>query len=412
MDAKTAAELLGIKRQTLYAYVSRGRVRTAPVEGSRARAYLRSDLLRIKARRDARSGHGAVAAGALRWGEPVLDSAITAIDSGGHRYRGHSCIELAQRGTTYEQVAELLWTGDLPATTPNWQVRSFAASAARLASLLPKRASPLDACALALPALGTIDPERFDMSVSAVLRRGRRLLRRLAAALALSRGPAAVTAALDAGSVSRALLVAFGAKTGAGAVAAIERALVLCADHELNPSSFSARVTASAGADLHACVASALATLSGPLHGGGCDRVEALVSEVEQPERGVKVVRARLRLGESLAGFGHRLYPGGDPRARLLLSEPVVVRSRVRKVRVLTALVDAMGLGSDEEPTVDIGLVALASALRLPTGAAKAIFGVGRAAGWIAHVLEQRQAGFLLRPRARYVGPADRESMG
>jgi len=220
---------------------------------------------------------------------------------------------------------------------------------------------------------------------------------RLAACAGLATGR--VDAALARTGVARALLAALGGSDKPQNVRAVDAALVLMADHELNASSFTARVTASAGADLYACVASALATLSGPRHGGACDRIEGLIAEAGgEPRRARQVVTDRLRRGEAVAGFAHPLYPGGDPRAPPLLEAARTLGAR--RARVAFALVDAIG----EPPACELGLVALALALELPRGAATALFAVGRSAGWIAHALEQRAAGFLLRPRARYVG--------
>ena len=177
---------------------------------------------------------------------------------------------------------------------------------------------------------------------------------------------------------------------------------MLSADHELNPSSFTARVAASTGADLYACVGAALGALSGPEHSGACERVEALLAEIGTPARVATVIEDRTRRGDALPGFGHPLYVHGDPRAAALLAG---LAPRRRAERTLAALVARMKAARREPPNIDLALVATASALGLPPGAASAIFAVGRAAGWIAHVLEQREAGFVLRPRARYTGP-------
>src|SRR5580765_5768299 len=120
VDARTAAKHLGIQLRTLYAYVSRGAVRSLPGEHGRPRLYALADVERLRVRRDARKGHGAVAAGALRWGEPVLDSAVTAITPRGPAYRGHVAIDLAAAGTQFESVAELLWSGYLPPSRVTW----------------------------------------------------------------------------------------------------------------------------------------------------------------------------------------------------------------------------------------------------------------------------------------------------
>src|SRR5690606_20998489 len=159
-----------------------------------------------------------------------------------------------------------------------------------------------------------------------------------------------------------------------------------------------------AGASLTASIVAALAALSGPLHGAATARVEALVDEVGRPERAAAVVGARLDRGEAIPGFGHPLYPRGDPRGAPLPDVASELGARQLSVRIVSSVASAMSLVSRDPPTVDVGLVALSAALGLRRGAALGIFASGRVAGWIAHALEQREAGFMLRPRARYVG--------
>jgi len=406
VSAREATRLLGVKLATLYAYVSRGLVRSVPGEGSRARRYYRGDLELLKARHDARAGHGPLASAALRWGEPVLDSSITAIGEDGPRYRGHSAVELAERGRTFEEVAELLWTGSLPPGSPRWSAHGLGCST-RVASLVPRNAPKLAVLSILVPALAIVDEARFGAPVETELARARTLVVRLAAALAFPDDAKRVERALKEASIAAIVAHALGARRSRSSKetnSAIDRALVMCADHELNASTFAARVTASTGADLYACVASALAALSGPLHGGTCERVESLVAEVATPDRAGTVVIERTRRGERVPGFGHRLYPKRDPRATVLLDAARAIAPKSETVRVILALVRAMRDAGHEPPTVDIGLVALAGALGLPSGSAVSLFAIGRTAGWIAHTLEQRAAGFLLRPRARYTG--------
>ena len=403
LSAAEAAALLEVKRATLYTYVSRGLVRCVPERGTKENRYLRADLERLKARHDARAGHTAVAAGALRWGEPVIDSAVSQVGAEGLAYRGHSAVRLAVEGRSLEYVAELLWTGTPPAEPVRWPSPEPLLPAAQVAALLPPEAPPLTILLAMVPLLSARDPTRFAAPAEQERRRGQRLLRYLAAWVGAAREPARVARALETETVADSLAAAWGI-TAKRAPELLNRALVLCADHELNVSTFAARVTASSGADLYACVGAALAALSGPRHGGACDRIEALVREVGGPERARQGVHERLRRGESVPGFGHPLYPDGDPRTPPLLEVAYALRPEPVAVRVLRTVEETMREAGHPAATVDFGLVALASALRLPEGAATALFAVGRAAGWVAHVLEQREQGHVLRPRARYVG--------
>jgi citrate synthase len=192
------------------------------------------------------------------------------------------------------------------------------------------------------------------------------------------------------------------------AARAINAALVLCADHELNVSAFTARCVASAGATPYDAVIAGLAALRGTRHGGHTARVEALLDEVASPPRARRVLGERLKRGEATPGFGHRLYPAGDPRGRRLMALAAGLGKQSRAVKLAQATAAEARRLIGEEPTVDFGLVALARALGLPTGAALALFAIGRTAGWIGHALEQYEAGGLIRPRAKYVGEAIR----
>src|SRR5690242_20185112 len=143
VSAQQAAELLGVKRATLYTYVSRGLVRCVPEPGTKEKRYVRADLARLKVRHDARAGHAAVAAGALRWGEPVIDSAVSRVGAEGLAYRGHSAVRLAVEGRSLEDVAELLWTGSLPESPVRWPSPEPPLPPASVAALLPGDSPPL-----------------------------------------------------------------------------------------------------------------------------------------------------------------------------------------------------------------------------------------------------------------------------
>jgi len=392
VDAGLAARMLGVKVATLYSYASRGRVRAFPSGRHRRKRYLRADLERLRSRADARLGHEAAAAGALRWGEPVLSSALTEIRPDGPSYRGHRVVDLA-RTARFESVAELLWTGTLPLHPTAW-------ARPRPSSLRPRRAgqgNPIDAL---LTGLASARLARHHGPKGEP--RAGEVVWTLVGLVATASGARAAHA-LAAPDVASGLQRALGASPRS--VALIGPTLVLCADHELNASSFAARVAASTGADLEACILAALATFSGPRHGAESLRVQALVAEAARPERARPALLARLRRGEVLPGFGHPLYPSGDPRGAVLVSLASRQARPSRSLSTLLALVSEAERLKLGRPTVDVGLLAVAHALRLPPWAGQVLFCVGRSAGWIAHATEQRSSGELLRPRARYVGP-------
>ena len=410
LTAVEAAELLDVKLATLYAYTSRGLVQSVPGDRGRSRRYRRRDLERLCARRDARSGHGPVAAAALRQGEPVMDSAITLISiEQGPIYRGRAALDLAREGRSFEWVAEGLWSGNWSERPEpsGWQCEGPGFDLDSLIRILPSRVGPLAVLSLVISLLAARDPGRFSWHPDAVLGRVRLLLRRSAAVLALGRGGAqaeqAVLAALAAKSLAAAIGIAFGCELGRDELRALNRALVLAADHELNASTFAARVAASTGADVYGCILAALATLSGPRHGGAADRVDALLVEAGPAERVEQVVHDRQRRGEVIEGFAHPIYaPHSDPRGALLIEIAKGLAPSRDEVRSVVALVDAMREGGFGGPSIDVGLVAISRALGFPTGSASAVFALGRTVGWVAHALEQQDAGFLVRPRARY----------
>ncbi|MCP4007611.1 MAG: helix-turn-helix domain-containing protein [bacterium] len=403
MDSKQAAALLGVKVETLYAYTSRGLLRSLPADGRRERRYLRSELNRLRVQRGTR--RRVSSAGGFSAEQPLLDTSITGLSDAGPLYRGRPALELAQSGVEFEAVAELLWTGDLPPTGARWRADGPSVSWRRLAELLPGGTPPLICMALSLPALAAADPERFDTSPEATLRRASQVIPRLAASLALSRDPRVAEEALSAGNVSGILATAIGVTPEPAAIRLLEQTLILMADHELNASAFAARVAASTGADLYGCLSAAVGTASGPLHSGASEQVEALMIEAGTPENAETTVRARMRRGESIPGFGHLIYQRGDPRSGPLLEGARRLAPDSVGVRTLVAIVAAMEAAERPAPNADVGIAAVAAALGLAPGMGPTLFAVARCAGWVAHVLEQYEAGFLIRPRARYRGP-------
>ncbi|MCA8138134.1 citrate synthase, partial [Burkholderia cepacia] len=175
------------------------------------------------------------------------------------------------------------------------------------------------------------------------------------------------------------------------------RAMVLVADHEITSSAFAARITASTGASLAGCLLTGLATLSGPLHGDASGRVRAVFDDVQRlgAER---VVDHHLKSAIPIPGFGHHLYPDGDPRADALLARldpPTELAHFVDKVTTLTG----------QRPTIDVALAMLSVQLQLPRDAAFGLFSIARSVGLLAHCIEQLRVGKVIRPRSRYTGP-------
>jgi citrate synthase len=246
-----------------------------------------------------------------------------------------------------------------------------------------------------LPLAALDDLAAYDLRPAGVIQTGARILRFLATV--------AVSGASGNAGIAHILQQAW-TPDDARADYLINMALILCADHELNVSSFTARCVASAGSTPYAAVLAGLAALQGIKHGGNTERVAALLHEIGTPENARNTLVNRIKRGETLPGFGHRLYPGGDPRGRLLLDSvtamyPDTDASQLAQA-VTSQIMDLTGL----HPTIDFGLVILAWALRLPADTPLALFALGRTVGWIGHALEQYESDQLIRPRARYTG--------
>lgn len=373
LSAREAAERLGIKVDTLYAYVSRGQLESVEIAHSRERHYDADAIERFLVARGGRGGQ--------RPPEtlvPVIGSAICLI--AGHRfyYRGEDVLVLAETATL-EDVAALLWE-EAPVRRGGDRVSGRPPDAGL---------GLIERCQVRLAELSARDYAALDLTRAGVVRTGGAILDALTECIAGGEtGPVHVRLA------GQWRLDAAGADL-------VRRALVLLADHELNASTFVARCIASTAATPYAVVSGAIAALSGRRHGGASARAEAMCQALGDTDP-VAEMAARLARDEALPGMGHPLYPEGDPRAAALLA------AAKRAVPAKAAWIDEVAGGATHlagtPPNVDFGLGVAAAVLGLPSGAAFSIFLVARTVGWIAHAIEQYDSRVLIRPRARYTG--------
>jgi citrate synthase len=392
LTARRAAEELGVSLATLYAYVSRGMIRSEAGGGSgRSRHYRAEDVRRLKERKERRRDPDRVVEGALHWGTPVMESAITLITDDKLYYRGRDAVALAAR-STIEEVAALIWTGD-PSRSEELFPPEPPELSSRIRADLGSGLPPIEAFQVALSLATTEDPAAYDLRPAAVERIGAHILR--------------LMANVAAGEAARGIAETLGrgwSPHDPGAKALLDSALVLCADHELPVSTFVSRCVASSEATPYAVVVAGLSAMGGVKHGGQTELVEAFMREAEDIGDARGAISGRLRRGERIPGFGHSLYPGGDPRGAELLRLTSAAYPDSPDVALSTAVAEEALELIGERPTVDFGLVTLARTLGLPPGAAVALFALGRTVGWIGHAIEQYEGGSLIRPRARYVG--------
>ena len=385
LTAAEAAARLGVARQTLYAYVSRGLLRALPGPTTRESRYAAEAVNRLAEQRAAGRAPKAVARAALNWGAPVLSSAIATIEEGHLYYRGRDAVALAQ-SATLEAVAALLW--DVP-------VEAAFGEPPRLLPEPPRPSAYGEMDDLLTRFVGATgdDPTALWQRDPAKIAAGCGALVRMQAACLLGTAPSAAP-------IHEQCAAAWSLAAAGGDL--VRAALVLCADHELNASSFTARCVASTGASLRAAVIGGLVALSGPRHGGTTARIEAFWNMLDAAPRPEAIVRQQLAGGEGVPGFGHALYPDGDVRATALLALIVPHRPAWKKwIEQIAAL-------TGQHPNIDFALVSLRRHLHLPTGAAFGLFALGRSVGWIAHALEQRADPHPIRPRAVYTGQPTR----
>jgi citrate synthase len=400
LSAQEAADALGLSVATLYAYVSRGLIRSLESgEAKRTRRYLAEDVDKLKARKEGRRSPEKVAAASLYWGTPIMESALTLIDDGRLYYRGQDALKLAQE-CSIEQVASLLWTGNTSDAKGLFESasKSLPPRCQFTLETLEQTAPPptlVEKFAALLPIAAVDDLAAYDLRPVPVAQTGARILWLLARI--------AAPEVTHAESIAHTLA---GAWTGhdSHAVSLLNAALILCADHELNVSSFTARCVASAGSMPYHVVMAGLAALQGVKHGGYTEQVMAFLGGIGTADKVRPALAAYLKRGEHIPGFGHRLYPDGDPRCKLLLEMTAAAYPNAPTVALAREVWEEAQAVTGEHPTIDFALATLMQVWTLPPGCGLALFALGRTAGWIAHAIEQYQTDQLIRPRARYTG--------
>lgn len=351
----------------------------------------------------------------------VTTTAISSIDDGVLTYRGIPIEELAEHAT-FEEVVHLLWHGGLPDKGQLIRLREGIAAATALPAgmielmrAFPRRSTPMEVLRTAASALAMYDAESEDTSPAANLRKASRLLGQASAVVAaydrIRNGREPVAPRPDLGFSANFFYMLRGVLPDPLHVRALDKAYILHAENELNASTLAARVAASALSDLHSCITAAIGTLKGTIHGGANEQVMRMLNEIGQPGNVEAYIRGKLASGERIMGFGHSVYKGMDPRARLLkdISRQLgKLTGREQWFEMSSRIEDLVATAKGLRPNIDFYSASVYHYLNLSPDLFTPIFAVSRTTGWVAHVLEQYANNRLIRPRATYTGPADR----
>lgn len=389
MTSEEATRRLGVKPETLYAYVSRGLIRSERVPGQRRSRFLTADVERHAARSRAGGRAGGL--------EVVVETQLTLLEPEGRlSYRGWDVAD-AVGSATFEEVASWLWTGDREAAA--FEAPGPALAAARRVLAATAGLAPVDRWRTVLPVLRSSDPLRGDRRSAAVQATGRGLVATLVECLPLlGHEPAH-----DRRIAARLWPRITAAPPSDRRIAVLDAALVLLADHEMAASTLAVRVAASTWADPYLVVQAGLSALGGPLHGGASEGARALLHDAgPDGATAAEAVGRRLERGERIAGFGHRVYEHVDPRVAPLLARLDAAGDTPPAGR---AVLDVVADRDLPFPNVDFALASMGEAYDLIDGATESVFATARIVGWLAHAIEEYEHSLRFRTRAAYVGP-------
>lgn len=400
LTTRETAERLGVKPETVYAYVSRGQLSSNRAPGGRGSTFDAAEVDAL-ARRTRRRETASPA------GEPAFRTGITLIESDRYYFRGVDATELA-RCHAYEEVVEWLWTGEMRTGMRFEAPAETLAAARRTVGALPAHCGSTDRLRVAVVAAATTDPLRFDLSREAVLGGARGLIPTLVAALpTVGRGGGGDAAASADAGLARQLWPKLTARPADEAsLDVLDTALGLLIDHDLAASTLAARVAASARAHPYAVVSAGLGVLEGPLHGAASGLAHRMLAEALERGGAAPVVADHLRTGRRVPGLGHRLYTGEDPRAATLFAQLAKVPQAAPALAAARDVVTTTARHAPLHANVDLALAVLSVSSGMAAEAGETVFAISRTAGWIAHALEEYgERPLRMRPIGQYNGP-------
>ncbi len=350
----------------------------------------------------------------------ALASSITSIEDGVLCYRGINIDELAENAS-FEEVIYLLWHGELPKREARDELRETLATQAvlpqglvELMKSFPRRTTPMEGLRTAISALAMFDAEAEDMSEGANERKAIRIQAQMASAVAayerIRNNREVLAPRPELTLAGNFLYMLRGTMPDPLGVRALDKAFILHADHELNASTFAARVAAATLTDMHSAVVAAICALKGPLHGGANEQVMKMLNEIGLPERADAYIRNKLQSKEKIMGFGHAVYKDGDPRAKHLreMSRQLGKLTNQEQWYKMSVLIEEIVTGAKGlKPNVDFYSASVYHYLNVARDLFTPIFAISRTSGWVAHILEQYSNNKLIRPRAEYTGPRE-----
>ncbi len=339
-------------------------------------------------------------------------------------YRGYDALDLA-RNSSFEEVAYLLWYGRLPGLT---EFQAFLdgftggmllpVETSMILRMFPRTASSMEVLRTAVSSLGHWDPDSGNTRLDASLRKAQRLIERIPLIIAahqrLKDGHEPIIPMPNRGIAYNFLYTLQGQDPEPEIVHALDVALILHADHELNASTFAARVTAATMSDIYSAMTSAIGALKGPLHGGANADVMDMLETIGSPEKAEAWILEKLAVKGKIPGFGHRVYKCEDPRVSILrdLARQVSMKAGDTRFFDIVQIVEkTMVANSKVFANVDLYTGTLYRAMGIPTELFTPIFAMSRAVGWSAHILEQWRNNRLIRPSAKYIGPCLQQYM-